>query len=332
MLGIQHHQAELLDRPRTELRQQIRGRVAWRRELQPRRRTPEQRPPPQLDRGEHLSRLRAAHPVETAKLVDRRPRHAVEAARGLENVVRKRQGVRSARAAADDNRNKLVVAQPGGAETEQLLARAIVRRQGFYGQDILKLMVRRVPIACVALLLCSLPLFGCATPPTREMDQAQGSIDAARAAGADRYATEQYEAAVKALQNAQTAVEQRDYRLALNYALDSRDRAQRAAKEAASQQAVLRSAAERQLVEVTASLDQARQALKGAESARVPRQSLTAARTALANAESSLQKAGTSIHESNYKVSQNQLAESAKNLEAAMAEIETAMKSRPRRR
>ena len=32
------------------------------------------------------------------------------------------------------------------------------------------------------------------------MDQAQGAIDAARAAGADRYATEQYEAAVKALQ------------------------------------------------------------------------------------------------------------------------------------
>ena len=46
----------------------------------------------------------------------------------------------------------------------------------------------------------------CATPPTREMDQAQGAIDAARAAGADRYATEQYEAAVKALQSAHEAV------------------------------------------------------------------------------------------------------------------------------
>jgi hypothetical protein len=60
------------------------------------------------------------------------------------------------------------------------------------------------------------------------MDQAQGSIDAARAAGADRFATEQYGAAVKALQNAQDAVALRDYRLALNYALDARDRAQRA--------------------------------------------------------------------------------------------------------
>ncbi len=160
------------------------------------------------------------------------------------------------------------------------------------------------------------------------MDQAQGSIDAARAAGADRYAVEQYTAAVKALQNAQNAVGQRDYRLALNYALDSRDGAQKAAKEAASQQAILRSAAERRLGQVTASLDQARQRLKAAESARVPRRALAAARAAIASAEGSLQKAGTSIQESNYDISLEQLAESAKNLQAAIAEIDTAQKAR----
>lgn len=164
------------------------------------------------------------------------------------------------------------------------------------------------------------------------MDQAQGSIDAARAAGADRFAAEQYDAAVKALQNAETAVAQRDYRAALNYALDSRDRAQRAAKEAATQQVVLRSAAERRLGEVTASLDQARQRLKAAESARVPRRSLAAVRTAIADAEDSLQKAGTSIQESNYGASQEQLADSAKKLETAIAEIESVMKGRGRSR
>lgn len=164
------------------------------------------------------------------------------------------------------------------------------------------------------------------------MDQAQGSIDAARAAGADRFATEQYEAAVKALQNAQDAVGQRDYRLALNYALDARDRAQRAAKEAATQQAVLRSAAERRLGQVTASLDQAQQQLKAAEGARVPRRSLADARAAIADAEASLQKAGTSIQEGNYSVSQEQLAESARKLQAAMAEIESATKGRAKSR
>ncbi len=164
------------------------------------------------------------------------------------------------------------------------------------------------------------------------MDQAQGSIDAARAAGADRYATEQYDASVKALKNAQDAVAQRDYRLALNYALDGRDRAQRAAKEAATQQAVLRSASERRLGEVTASLDQAKRQLKVADSARVPRRSLVAARAAIAEAEESLQKAGTSIQESNYNVSQEALAESARKLQSAMAEIDTVLKARGKRK
>jgi hypothetical protein len=194
-------------------------------------------------------------------------------------------------------------------------------------------MSRCASFALAAALLCSSFLsIGCATPPTREMDQAQGAIDAARAAGADRYATEQYEAAVKALQNAEEAVGQRDYRLALNYALDGRDGAQRAAKEAATQQAVLRSAAERRLGQVTATLDQAKQRLKAAEAARVPRRSLAEARAAIADAEASLQKAGTTIQESNYIESQEQLAESAKNLESAMAEIETALKARGKRR
>ena len=164
------------------------------------------------------------------------------------------------------------------------------------------------------------------------MDQAQGAIDAARAAGADRFAAEQYEGAVKALRSAQDAVAQRDYRLALNHALDSRDRAQRAAKEAASQQAVLRSAAERRLGEVTAALDRAEQQLKAAESARLPRRATAAARASITAAEASLQKAGTSIQAGNYSVSQEQLAESAAKLQSAMAEIETVMKGRQRRR
>jgi uncharacterized protein DUF4398 len=164
------------------------------------------------------------------------------------------------------------------------------------------------------------------------MDQAQGSIDAARAAGADRYATEQYDAAVKALQNAQNAVGQRDYRQALNYALDSRDRAQRAAKEAASQQAVLRSAAERRLGQVTARLDQVEQRLKAAGTARVPRRDLADARAATTAAQESLQKAGTSIQEGNYLESEKQLEESARNLDVAMAKIDMAVKARGKRR
>ena len=180
----------------------------------------------------------------------------------------------------------------------------------------------------IALIVSLSFTLACAEPPSREMDQAQGAIDAARAAGADRYAAAEYEGAVKALQSARDAVAQRDYRLALNHALDSRDRAQRAAKEGVRQQGVLRSAAERRLAEVAASLDRAEQRLAAAQAARVPRRSLAAARAAVTDAEASLQKAGTAIQEGNYQASQERLAESAKKLESAVAEIETAMKQR----
>lgn len=153
------------------------------------------------------------------------------------------------------------------------------------------------------------------------MDQALGAIDAARAAGADRYATEDYDAAVTALKQAQEAVTERDYRLALNHALDSRERAQTAAKEAADQKATLRSGAERRLGEVTAVLAQANQRLAAAETARVARRSLASPRAQIATADSSLQKAGTEISAGDYQSSQKLLDETALQLKAVIAQL-----------
>ena len=196
-------------------------------------------------------------------------------------------------------------------------------------------MLRRRFSALRTGIIFSFVLFAaCGAPPTREMDQAQGAIDAARAAGADRYAGEQYQAAVKALQSAHDAVGARDYRLALNHALDSRDRAQRAAKEGASQQATLRSSAERRLAEVTANLDRAKQRLSAAEAARVPKRALAAPLAAIGEAEASLQKAGTRIQEGEYQLSQDLLSESANKLKSAIAEIDKVQNPRgqkPRR-
>jgi hypothetical protein len=190
-------------------------------------------------------------------------------------------------------------------------------------------MPRRWRFALLLLTLLSAScLSGCAAPPTNEISQAQQAVEAALAAGADRYAVAQYESAAKALKSAQEAVTQRDYRLALNHALDSREQARIAEKEALSQQTTLRTAAEHRLGEVTAILDRAKQKLVAAQAAGVPRRTLAGARTAIADAESSLQKAGTGIQEGNYLSSQQQLEDSAKKLESAIAGIEKSMKGR----
>ena len=49
-----------------------------------------------------------------------------------------------------------------------------------------------------ALVFCA----GCSEPPQKEMSEAQGAIDAARAAGAERYAVEEFRAATTALKSA----------------------------------------------------------------------------------------------------------------------------------
>jgi hypothetical protein len=68
----------------------------------------------------------------------------------------------------------------------------------------------RASLACLLLVLTA-----CTSPPNKEMDQAQGAIDAARAAGADRYASTEFTAATTALKSANDAVAQGDYRLSM---------------------------------------------------------------------------------------------------------------------
>ena len=102
--------------------------------------------------------------------------------------------------------------------------------------------MRRVlqSIAAVAALTVAA---SCGDPPDKELQQARSAIESARGAGAEVYARDEFSAAETALKNATEAVDQRDYRLALNRALDARERAQNAEKEAASRKAAARTEA-----------------------------------------------------------------------------------------
>ncbi|MEO5820180.1 MAG: DUF4398 domain-containing protein [Vicinamibacteraceae bacterium] len=88
-----------------------------------------------------------------------------------------------------------------------------------------------------AMLLGAVLLTACAEPPTREISQAQGALDAARAAGAEAYARPEFQAADAALKKAHDAVTERDYRQALSFALDAREQARIAAREASTARA-----------------------------------------------------------------------------------------------
>jgi predicted S18 family serine protease len=173
----------------------------------------------------------------------------------------------------------------------------------------------------IALLL--LAAAGCSEPPQKEIDQAQSAIDAARAAGADKYAADDYTGAESTLQKAHAAVDQRDYRLALSYAIDARQRAIEAEHAVAEARTRQKTDAEREFKaesDRTARLDVA---LREADSARTPAQQLRTAREAIEAARTSLQETRRLFDGGNYADAAPALAAVRENVDLAAKAVES---------
>lgn len=189
-------------------------------------------------------------------------------------------------------------------------------------------VLRAVPLLALVFLV------GCAEPPSKEMNQAQGAIDAARAAGAERFATDELKGAVDALALSNTAVGDRDYRLALNYALDSLERAQNAARQAVDARAKGRGDAERVIGEVAALVTRARTRLADPEVARLPARVKGGPAAVIDRAERSVQEARTALAQEAYDTVSATLKGHAAAVEEALKQIDAAAGSaaaRPRR-
>jgi hypothetical protein len=142
-----------------------------------------------------------------------------------------------------------------------------------------------------ALTVLAAFALACSEPPQKELHQAEGALDAARAAGAETFAADEYREARSLLDQAQQAVAQRDYRLALRHAIDARDRAEEAAGAAADRKAEARGQAERALVAAEGAVRDAQRRLDAARAARMRSRDLAPLVSAIADAEAALQKA-----------------------------------------
>jgi hypothetical protein len=180
-------------------------------------------------------------------------------------------------------------------------------------------------------LVAAMTTAACGDPPEKEMQQAQGAIDAARAAGADQYAREEFTAAEEALKHAREAVDQRDYRAALNAALDARERAQTAAKEAVNGKATARVDAEKAIVAAAAALNDARVRLKAAESRAGTRTVATARRT-ITDEETAVQEARTAFDKGDYTASIDKAKAATARLHASTRDLDATASTTGRRR
>lgn len=164
------------------------------------------------------------------------------------------------------------------------------------------------------------------------MNQAQGAIDAARAAGADRFAASEFAAAVDALARSEQAVSDRDYRLALGLAIDSRERAQNAAKISVDVRANSRGEAERAIAEAATLLRRTLTQLEHPDLTRVSPRALRTPRATTAAAEKALQEARSALEREDYPAVAAALGETSAQLQAALSLIDAATASSPPRR
>jgi hypothetical protein len=181
-------------------------------------------------------------------------------------------------------------------------------------------------------LLFLIVIAACADPPAKEMHEAQGAIDAARAVGADKFAADEFTAAVEALKRSEEAVQAGDYRQALSHALDSRERAQAAAKMAVDSRANARGSAERVITEVATLLARADARWKDPAVARLPRTALAGPRSATASAAKALQEARSALARDDYEAVNQTLKGVATQLQAALSAIDAAASPAVRKR
>lgn len=156
------------------------------------------------------------------------------------------------------------------------------------------------------------------------MNQAQGAIDAARAAGADRFAAAELAAAADALKRSEEAVAAGDYRQALSHAIDSRERAQLAAKAAVDLRADARGQSERAIAEVATLLSRAQSQLKDPDIARSNGRTLRAPRATVATVDIALQEARSALAREDYAAVSRALNGAAAELQAALTQIDAA--------
>jgi hypothetical protein len=168
------------------------------------------------------------------------------------------------------------------------------------------------------------------------MQQARSGLESARAAGAEQYAPDDYREATAALRRSEEAVAQHDYRSALSFALDSRERAADAVKATADQKARVRAETEQALVTIQGLQSQLRDRIKVAEAARLPRpqrEAISDARRAIVTANVAVQEAGEALSRQDYLAARQATRDTPETLKREIASLDAAIASvAPRRR
>ena len=138
-------------------------------------------------------------------------------------------------------------------------------------------------------------------------------------------------AAEEALKGAKAAVEQRDYRLALNDALDSRERAQNAAKQAADAKASERESADHAIADADVGARRPQPSVENRRSRACGPRVLTAARSVITDVTPRLQEARTAYGRADYPAATSTASAATEQINDAVDELQSVLAPSSRR-
>jgi hypothetical protein len=179
--------------------------------------------------------------------------------------------------------------------------------------------------AAGAWLLAAVLVLAGAAPPHKEIGHAHNTRKTASAAGAEQYSPTSYKAAADAYRLANEAVMRGDYRLALNRALESREHAQSAEREAREVRERMRSETQQTLANVATLLARAGTRLDEAGRVHVPPRVIREARQTVARLNGDVQEASAVMEEQDYASAQRVLTAVEQRLTAVIGRLETAI-------
>jgi hypothetical protein len=166
----------------------------------------------------------------------------------------------------------------------------------------------KMRVVSLFVALASLALIaGCGgEPPTSDLAAAKQSLDAARAAGAEKFASSDYSAAQSAYSGAEQSVNTENEKLFKNFdqakqlITDAKGKADRAKSAADSEKGRQRSSAEGIISAVAAALQQARASLDGAPAGKGTESDIEQLRADLNGADADLGAARSAVASENF--------------------------------
>ena len=187
-------------------------------------------------------------------------------------------------------------------------------------------------IAVVLALFALLVFIGCAKPPEQEIQKANSSIEAARAAEAEEYVPESFQVAMDTLNAANAAKQEADGKFAL-FRSYSKAKALYVSADALAAKAVQDAAAEKErvkqevaglLTQAKAVLDSANAALAKAPKGKGSKADIELIKNDLAAAQASFDDANNDFNAGKYKVAKAKVEAAMQKSQAVIDEIAAA--------